>query len=192
MIHSGAMSEITASLRAVKLVFVGDSITEGGSTFSNWRYPLWEKLYTAGYLVEYTGTRKSPSRIGDLPHEGYGGKNSGFLAATVPANFEKSPADIVLLHAGHNHFAEEKPVPQILKDTEALIAAFRTELAAPTVPFVVGQLGQFAGSPWNEFKTEVDRAHRALPQKVPHTAFVPSDGLKDKGDKTHFDATRHC
>jgi hypothetical protein len=23
---------------------------------------------------------------------------------------------------------------------------------------------------------------------VPHTAFVNSDGLKDKGDKTHFDA----
>ena len=51
-----------------------------------------------------------------------------------------------------------------------------------------GQLGQFTGSPWNEYKTQVDQAHRALPAKVPHTAFVSSDGLKDKGDKTHFDS----
>lgn len=114
-----------AAEKIVRIMPVGDSITEGGSTFSNWRYPLWEKLYAAGYLVEYVGSRKSPSRIGDLFHEGYGGKNSAFLAATVPANFKKTPADIVLLHAGHNHFAEEKPVPGIVRDTEAMITAFR-------------------------------------------------------------------
>jgi len=114
-----------AAQKIYRIMPVGDSITEGGSSFSNWRYPLWEKLHAAGYLVEYVGSRKSPSRIGDLPHEGYGGKNSGFLAKTVPANFKKTPADIVLLHAGHNHFAEEKPVPGIVSDTEAMINSFR-------------------------------------------------------------------
>ena len=69
-----------------------------------------------------------------------------------------------------------------------LIGRLRTGLAAPTVPLIAGQLGQFTGSPWNEYKTQVDQAHRALPAKVPHTAFVSSDGLKDKGDKTHFDS----
>lgn len=116
---------VSAAQRIYRIMPVGDSITEGGKTFSNWRYPLWEKLHTAGYLVEYVGSRKSPSRIGDLFHEGYGGKNSGFLASTVPANFQKTPADIVLLHAGHNHFAEEKPVHQIVTNTEALVNAFR-------------------------------------------------------------------
>ena len=114
-----------AAEKIVRIMPVGDSITEGGSTFSNWRYPLWEKLHAAGHLVEYVGSRKSPSRIGDLFHEGYGGKNSAFLAATVPANFKKTPADIVLLHAGHNHFAGEKPVPGIVRDTEAMITGFR-------------------------------------------------------------------
>lgn len=68
----------------------------------------------------------------------------------------------------------------------ALIARFRAELRAPAVPFIVGQLGRFADSPWNEFKTQVDRAHRELPAKVPRTAFVSSEGLADKGDQTHF------
>ena len=52
----------------------------------------------------------------------------------------------------------------------------------------IGQLGRFEGSPWNEFKVQVDQAHRDLPGKVSRTAFVSSDGLKDKGDKTHFSA----
>lgn len=69
-----------------------------------------------------------------------------------------------------------------------LVARFRTELKAPTVPFLVGQLGQFPDSPWNEAKQAVDLAHRTLPQKIPHTAFVRSDGLKHKGDRVHFDA----
>jgi lysophospholipase L1-like esterase len=114
-----------ADQKTYRIMPVGDSITEGGDSFSNWRQPLLEKLRTAGYQVEYVGSRKSPSRIGDLAHEGYGGKNSGFLAATVPENFRKHPADIVLLHAGHNQFADRKPVPQMLKDTESLILNFR-------------------------------------------------------------------
>lgn len=70
----------------------------------------------------------------------------------------------------------------------ALIDRLRTELDARDVPFVVGQLGKFAGNPWNEFRLQVDAAHRDLPGKVSRTAFVSSEGLKDKGDKIHFDA----
>jgi hypothetical protein len=69
-----------------------------------------------------------------------------------------------------------------------LIARMRSELKAPEVPFVVGQLGQFADSPWTKFKQQVDQAHRDLPRKVARTAYVSSDGLKHKGDKVHFDA----
>ena len=65
------------------------------------------------------------------------------------------------------------------------------ELNAPTVPFIVGQLGRFTGSPWNEYKTLVDQAHRTLPTKVPHTAFVSAEGLSDKGDKTHFNTASY-
>lgn len=68
-----------------------------------------------------------------------------------------------------------------------LIARFRAELRSPQVPFIVGQLGRFADSPWSEFKVQVDDVHRHLPRKVAHTAFVSADGLNHKGDKVHFD-----
>jgi acetyl esterase len=119
------LAPLTAAQQSYRVMPVGDSITEGGSSFSNWRYPLWEKVHSAGYLMEYVGSRKSPSRIGDLFHEGYGGRDSAFLARTVPVSFKNHPADIVLLHAGHNHFADRKPVPGILRDTQSMIESFR-------------------------------------------------------------------
>ncbi len=69
-----------------------------------------------------------------------------------------------------------------------VIGRMRAELRAPAVPFIAGQLGKFPESPWNEFKTRVDQTHRDLPTKVPHTAFVASDGLTHRGDKVHFDS----
>ena len=114
-----------AGQRIYRIMPVGDSITEGGKAFSCYRYPLWEKLFTAGYLIQYVGSRTSPSRLGPLHHEGYSGKNAEFLAATLAKTFREHPADIVLLHAGHNHFANEHPVPKIVRATESMIDTFR-------------------------------------------------------------------
>ncbi|QDU93005.1 sialate O-acetylesterase [Lignipirellula cremea] len=69
-----------------------------------------------------------------------------------------------------------------------LIDRFRKELAAPEVPFIAGQMGQFEGAPWNAYKKKVDAAHQALPNNKPLTAFVSSEGLNHKGDMVHFDA----
>ncbi len=93
----------------------------------------------------------------------------------------------ILWHQGESDSNREL-APAYAAKLSALVAAFRSELAAPSVPFIAGQIGQFEGKPWTEFTTLVDRAHRELPTRVPHTAFVSSDGLKDKGDKTHFDS----
>jgi lysophospholipase L1-like esterase len=108
-----------------RIMPVGDSITEGGSTFANYRLPLWQLMRDAGTSVQYVGSKQSPSPQGPLAHEGYGGKNSRFLLATVPAQLAKHPADIILLHACHNHFADQHPIAGIVADHEAMIAAFR-------------------------------------------------------------------
>lgn len=89
---------------------LGDSITEGGSKFSSYLYPLWEQLYSAGYDFDFIGPRQSECRIGKLNHCGFSGKNVEFLAARIDSIYSKYPADFVLLHAGHNHFSEENPV----------------------------------------------------------------------------------
>ena len=93
----------------------------------------------------------------------------------------------ILWHQGESDSSREL-APAYEEKLHDLIARFRAELRAPNVPFIAGQMGRFDESPWNEFKTLVDHAHRALPRKVPHTAFVDSESLKHKVDKVHFDA----
>lgn len=93
----------------------------------------------------------------------------------------------ILWHQGESD-STAALAPQYEKKLHDLIARLRAELNAPDVPFVVGQLGRFADSPWDENRKLVDQVHQSLPAKVTRTAFVSSEGLKHKGDKVHFDA----
>lgn len=93
----------------------------------------------------------------------------------------------ILWHQGESD-ATPALAPVYEARLHALIARFRTELDAPRVPFIVGQLGHFADAPWDDARRAIDAVHRALPGKVPHTAYVPADGLTHKGDRLHFDA----
>ncbi|MBL9206591.1 MAG: hypothetical protein JNN01_15975 [Opitutaceae bacterium] len=132
-----AASASEATLRPVTIMAVGDSITEGGDSFSSYRPPLAGKLREAGYQVTFVGSRAGREQP-PLAHEGYGGKNTEELARIVPEHFRANPADIVLLHSGHNHTVEENPVPGILAATERLIAAFRE--TNPRVTILLAQV----------------------------------------------------
>ena len=74
------------------------------------------------------------------------------------------------------------------KALTTLIERLRTECADPNLPFVIGQLGQFPGKPWSDGRIKVDQAQKDTAKHVPHTGFVSSEGLTDRGDRTHFDA----
>lgn len=163
----------------VRIMAVGDSITAGADFFSCYRYPLWEKLFAAGYVVEFVGTQTSATRIGPLAHEGYGGKNTEFLAATVPAHFLTHPADIVLLHSGHNHSVDERPVAGIVAATEKLIAAFRA--ANPHVTVLLAQVIPAGKLPKYSYLSELNAALAALAQRLdrPAQRIVLVDQVSD-------------
>ena len=128
--------------KPVTVMPLGDSITEGGDGFYVYRYPLLKKLRDAGYNVTYVGSKTthavSGSSLGVLCHEGYAGQNSAFLSARFEALYRKNPADIVLLHAGHNQSADQKPIPGLLKDTRSIIATARA--INPKVIILLGQV----------------------------------------------------
>ncbi len=91
------------------------------------------------------------------------------------------------------HQGESDRSPELAERYEAalteLIARFRRDLAAPGVPFVLGQLGQFAGAPWDDAGRRVDQAQRNVAARVPFTTFVSAEGLTSKPDNLHFDAS---
>ncbi len=68
-----------------------------------------------------------------------------------------------------------------------LIERLRQDLGAKQAPFVIGQLGEFQGRPWNAGRKAVDLAHKQVCTAVYNTGFVETKGFTDKGDKAHFD-----
>lgn len=69
----------------------------------------------------------------------------------------------------------------------ALIDQLRRDLKAPSVPFLIGQMGQFVEKPWNPYRMRVDSAHRAVAMTTPQAAFVLTEGLRHRGDTIHYD-----
>lgn len=170
-----ATAALPAAERPVRIMAVGDSITAGADFFPSYRYALWEKLFAAGHVVEFTGTQRSETRVGPLAHEGYGGRNTEQLAALVPGHFAADPADIVLLHSGHNHTVEEQPVPGIVAATESLITAFRA--ANPRVTVLLAQVIPAGKLPKYDYIPDLNAALARLAARLdrPDQRVVPVD-----------------
>ena len=93
----------------------------------------------------------------------------------------------ILWHQGESD-CHETLAPAYKTNLLQLIARFRQDLGDPNLPFLVGQLGQFAGAPWTDYTRMVNDAHIAVAKEVSGVAFVPADGLTAKTDRLHFDA----
>ncbi len=113
---ASGLAENPATARPT-LLCIGDSITQGGSTFTGYRQVLIPELRKRGLAFECIG----PQQDATSAHAGYGGKNTAFLKGISREIYQKYPADIVLIHSGHNSFSKDRPVPGILADTEAII-----------------------------------------------------------------------
>lgn len=88
----------------------------------------------------------------------------------------------ILWHQGEADSAPEKAATYADRFV-AFITRLRADLGAPDVPVIVGELGRYR--PQHAVLNEV---LARLPARVPRCAFVPSDGLVDKGDNLHFDS----
>lgn len=126
------------TVKRFSILGLGDSITEGGETFQSYLYPLWEKLFTAGYAVDFIGPKLSKCRTGTLSNAGFSGKNAEYLDDHIDSIYQKYPANIVLLHSGHNHFDTENPVAGIIMAQQSIIQKILT--INPSAKILVAQV----------------------------------------------------
>jgi lysophospholipase L1-like esterase len=94
----------------VRVMPLGDSITDGVPTPGGYRIDLWQKFQEGGYSVDFVGSlRNGPSSLGDQDHEGHSGWTieqidsniSGWLGAYTPQT--------ILLHIGTNDMYGSDP-----------------------------------------------------------------------------------
>lgn len=90
----------------------------------------------------------------------------------------------ILWHQGESDSGAAEKLAAYPQKAAELFAALRKELNAPEVSIVVGTLGDFLGERGAAFNAMA----RKLPDNIPRCAVADAAGLKDKGDKLHFDA----
>jgi len=147
-----------------RILCVGDSITQGGKTFVTYRLPLDQKLRAAGLSYVFVGSQQSEGPQGPLWHEGYGGKNAEYLAGIMPQKLKQARPDVVLLHCGHNHSAEEKPVPGILAAERTIIEAARRQ--NPKVVVLLAQVITSGKLPKYAYIPELNQAQVLLAREL--------------------------
>ncbi|MBX3742693.1 MAG: hypothetical protein KF712_17040 [Akkermansiaceae bacterium] len=133
-----------------RIMPVGDSITEGSTgSFYSYRGPLYDKLRAAGFHFGFVGTRTQERAYTSplygpvtLNHLGQGGANAEAVRNNLAAAFPGNPADIVLIHSGHNFdladFSESTIITRVENATRAMISTCRS--VNPGVKILLAQV----------------------------------------------------
>jgi lysophospholipase L1-like esterase len=108
-------------IRPVTVLGIGDSITQGSNHHVSYLFPLRERLRKAAFDVEMIGPRVQYYQGDSLCHCAIGGKTIEYWTKQIDSVYRCCPADIVLIHGGHNHFVEQEPVAGIVQAHRAII-----------------------------------------------------------------------
>ncbi|MFG1702669.1 cellulose binding domain-containing protein [Nonomuraea sp. M3C6] len=97
---STAAAESNGGVRVMPL---GDSITDGLTLPGGYRIDLWQKLVAGGYTVDFVGSLfNGPAALGDHDHEGHSGWRIDQIDANIVAWLQRFTPRTILLHIGTN------------------------------------------------------------------------------------------
>lgn len=142
------------------ILALGDSITTTGKDFVGYRQVLIPELRKKGLAFEFIG----PNKDATSAHAGYGGKNTNYLLRISKDIYSRYPADIVLIHSGHNSFSEDKPVQGIIHDTEAIIENIRN--INPGVTILLSQVIPAGKLPKYSYIPELNKELASLSERL--------------------------
>lgn len=148
--------------QAIRILPLGDSITEGGRRDRpeyTYRYPLFYQLRKAGYAIDFIGSKRTglhddatwPARGGvafDPDHEG----RYGWTTAQVRDGLVKwivrysAPPDVALIHLGSNDYGAWNYYAAIIRPLRDIVAMLRT--SNPCVVILLGHLNERGWRPW--------------------------------------------
>jgi lysophospholipase L1-like esterase len=100
---SSAGSAVAESNGGVRVMPLGDSITEGTQVPGGSRIGLWQRFAGAGYRVDFVGSQfNGPASLGDHDHEGHPGWRIDQIDANIVGWLRNTDPHTVLLHIGTN------------------------------------------------------------------------------------------
>ncbi|MGX6601374.1 ricin-type beta-trefoil lectin domain protein [Micromonosporaceae bacterium Da 78-11] len=156
----------------VRIMPLGDSITDGFTVSGGYRTVLWQRFANVGQAVDFTGSAYGgPDSLGDRDHEGHSSWRIRDIDNMIAGWLRTSAPRTVLLQIGTNDINGNEDVGNAPARLSALIDTIRTN--SPAVELFVAQLTPLV-DPVADARVQVFNA--ALPgvvaQKGPRTHLV--------------------
>ncbi|KRA37289.1 hypothetical protein ASD81_00670 [Nocardioides sp. Root614] len=198
-----AVEEDTSS-DVVRILMVGDSVTQGSSGDWTWRYRLWQHLQTSGVAVDFVGPRSDlrDLRTGgpgatsyvdpdfDRDHAARWGMWSGYPDTPIGTLVADHQPDVVITMLGVNDILYGRSPQSTAEDTTGLVAAARA--VDPDLAFVVAEATQHWFTGVSEFNAALGPVTAAVTTAespvVVAEAAAGYDELQDTWDHAHANA----
>ena len=115
------------SATPVRVMPLGDSITDGFNVPGGYRIDLWQKFQTGGYTVDFVGSQSNgPASLPDRDHQGHSGWRIDQLDANIVNWLRSSNPQTILLHIGTNDITQNRDLPNAPNRLAALIDKITT------------------------------------------------------------------
>src|SRR5215212_521685 len=129
----------------VRVMPLGDSITEGTQVPGGYRNGLWQRFTANGYRVDFVGSQfNGPSSLGDHDHEGHPGWRIDQIDANIVGWLRTSTPHTVLLHIGTNDVLQNFNLGTAPNRLSTLIDHITN--TAPTAEVFVAQITPLANA----------------------------------------------
>ena len=129
----------------IRIMPLGDSITQGASNAVSYRQPLWKMLKKTNARLDFVGSmRKNYLQVGpthsgfDSDHEGHWGWRTDEVLAKIDGWTEQAEPDIVLLHLGTNDIFQKQKIENTVEELRQIISILRKD--NPRVEVLLAQL----------------------------------------------------
>lgn len=162
---SGAEPDTSPPRPGLRILPLGDSITEAPGGAASYRYWLEKELDRKGVAFDYVGSKRGVYRGKpkfddfDSDHEGRWGWTTADVRVGIDGWAAKARADIVLLHLGTNDLARDlEPNLEMIENLKAIFGALRR--ANPKVVILLARIIPMAGFPTDRWRAANDRIEK--------------------------------
>jgi lysophospholipase L1-like esterase len=159
-----------AAAAGLRILPLGDSITQAEVGHNSYRRPFWQRLQSAAVSADLVGSLRTnsggapPNPDFDLDHEGHWGWRADQILAALPGWLLSYEVDLCLLHLGTNDLYQGQSVASTIQDLEGIVAALRAR--NPKVVVLVAQILPVQSSTVNPKVLELNSAIREMAARL--------------------------
>ncbi len=137
-------SQFTSWADPIKIMPIGNSITQSDANHDSYRRPLWHRLKNAGYQVDFVGSQRDNHngpplhQDFDMDHEGHWGWRADQELEMMSEWVSQNRPDVVLLHLGTNDMFQNQSVSGTISEISQIIDKIRA--ANPQVKVLLAKV----------------------------------------------------